>query len=172
MVRVLLVSALIVTSFTPYPLAANQNTNAQSEQSGKCHLSGAKKTGSSLLGGFLGGLAERATGSSAIGSFIPFNTVTTTLTDAIACQLDKDEQKKAADATTLAVSRGVGDSESWTSDTRGNVSGTSTVLDQTASTNGGSCVNVSDVIIINGEETRATKKMCRAPGASGYTLAA
>ena len=170
--RVLLSSVLLVLATTPAPLAAQSDQGDQAQQPGKCHLSAAKKKGSSILGGLLGGLAERATGSSTIAAYVPFNTFGTTLTDAIACQLDKDEQKKAADATTLAVSRGVGDTENWTSDTRKDVSGSSTVLAQTASADGGSCVNVSDVIIVNGEETRANKKMCRAPGASGYTLAA
>ena len=31
---------------------------------------------------------------------------------------------------------------------------------------------VNDVIIVNGEETTVSKQMCRAPGATGYTLAA
>jgi hypothetical protein len=31
---------------------------------------------------------------------------------------------------------------------------------------------ITDVVIVDGEETTVTKTMCRAPGASGYTLAA
>jgi hypothetical protein len=33
-------------------------------------------------------------------------------------------------------------------------------------------LTVRDVVIVNGEETTVPKTMCRAPGASGYTLAA
>ena len=34
------------------------------------------------------------------------------------------------------------------------------------------CITVSDVVIVNGEETTANKHMCRAPGAARYTLMA
>ena len=37
---------------------------------------------------------------------------------------------------------------------------------------GSKCVTVSDVIIVNGEETTANKRMCRAPGAARYSLMA
>jgi hypothetical protein len=33
-------------------------------------------------------------------------------------------------------------------------------------------MTVNDVIIVEGEETTVSKRMCKAPGASGYTLAA
>jgi hypothetical protein len=52
------------------------------------------------------------------------------------------------------------------------VTGSSTVTGKVASTDGASCVMVTDIIIVNGEETKANKKMCRAKGAKGYALAA
>lgn len=165
------ISAVFLVPALGYmPAAGQSDQDSQAQQQTQCHLSTAKKKGSSIFGSILGGVAERVTGDSGIAAYIPFNTVATTLTDAIACRLDQDEQKKAANATTIAVSRGVGDTESWTSTTRKNVSGSSTVLAQNTAADGSTCVNVSDVIIVNGEETRATKKMCRAPGASGYTM--
>lgn len=69
----------------------------------------------------------------------------------------------------------VGSSAAWTSATRENVSGTSTVTSrsETAASSGGDkkqCITVTDVIIVNGEETTANKRMCRSPGAARYTL--
>ncbi|RJF86102.1 hypothetical protein D3876_20000 [Sphingomonas cavernae] len=64
----------------------------------------------------------------------------------------------------------MGGSESWTSTTREGVSGTSTVTAQARGADGGDCVTVDDVIIVNGEETIASKRMCRAQGGSGYAV--
>ncbi|MDB5668061.1 MAG: hypothetical protein JWL74_1011 [Alphaproteobacteria bacterium] len=127
-----------------------------------------------MFGSMLGGLAGSALGSraSAVTSYIPLNTVATFLTDAIACRLDSQEQKQAAGATNQAVRGGVGTKSAWTSASRPGVSGSSTVLAQTQTASGGSCMDVNDVIIVNGEETTVSKRMCRAPGASGYVLAA
>ena len=71
----------------------------------------------------------------------------------------------------------VGSSSSWTSNTRENVSGTSTITarDDEVASNGAAgrqCITVTDVIIVNGEETTANKRMCRAPGSARYSLAA
>jgi hypothetical protein len=33
---------------------------------------------------------------------------------------------------------------------------------------GSQCLTVSDVVIVDGEETNVPKKMCKAKGASGY----
>ncbi|MDP8913254.1 MAG: hypothetical protein M3N39_06735 [Pseudomonadota bacterium] len=104
-------------------------------------------------------------------SFIPTNSFATMLTDAIACKLDAQEQKQAADATTEAVRGGVGTTSSWTSATRPGVTGSSTVKAQTMAANGASCMDVTDVVIVNGEETTVSKRMCRQPGASGYVVA-
>ena len=125
-----------------------------------------------MFGSMLGGLANRALGRVPLSGYIPTNTFATMLTDAIACKLDQKEQKQAADATTEAVRGGVGTTSSWTSATRPNVSGSSTVKGQTLAANGASCLSVTDVVIVDGEETTVSKRMCRAPGASGYTVAA
>lgn len=130
--------------------------------------------GKSILGSVLGSVTSSATRNmGGVGYFVPSAAVAGLLTDAIACKLDESEQKQAADATVEAT-RGeeVGSSASWTSATRDNVSGTSTVRAKTASADGGNCMTVTDVIIVEGEETTVDKRMCRAPGASGYTLAA
>jgi len=100
--------------------------------------------------------------------------VADTLTNAIACRLDPEEQKQAAAATieaTRGAEGGDADRRRWVrpprgrSETRENVSGTSTVVARNDNDKGGmQCITVSDVIIVNGEETTADKRMCRRPG--------
>ena len=74
-----------------------------------------------------------------------------TLTNAIACRLDPAEQVQAAKATE-EVTRGeeVGATSSWTSETRENVSGSSTVASKNQLADGTSCMNVTDVVIVEG----------------------
>ncbi|WP_152414491.1 hypothetical protein [Blastomonas sp. AAP53] len=133
-----------------------------------CDDSAGKAVGRSVLGGVLGGLASRA----GLPSFLPTPEVAGLLTDAIACKLEPEEQKQAADAT-LEATRGeeVGSTSTWTSDTRQNVSGTSTVLGKTQLADGSTCMNVNDVIIVEGEETTVSKRMCKKPGAARYEIA-
>lgn len=174
MMRALIASASLLMLPVAMPAAAQDNSAAETEAGAPCKLSQKKKRGSSMFGSMLGGLASSALGgrASAVTSYIPLNTVATFLTDAIACRLDEKEQKQAASATDAAVRGGVGTKSAWTSSTRQGVSGSSTVLAQTQTASGGSCMDVNDVIIVNGEETTVSKRMCRAPGASGYVLAA
>ena len=155
----------------------SRNSSSQSNSSG-CPKGRSKSGASSILGGLIGQGINRAAGSAGVSSFIPTAEVAETLTNAIACRLDPEEQKQAA-AATIEATRGdqVGSSANWTSNTRENVSGTSTVIarnDKVASPNGQTvqCITVTDVIIVNGEETTANKRMCRAPGSARYSLAA
>jgi hypothetical protein len=63
----------------------------------------------------------------------------------------------------------VGTTATWTSETRANVSGSSTVTAaEPAAGDGDQCLTVTDVVIIDGEETRAPKRMCRRPPANRY----
>ncbi|GAB4479209.1 MAG: hypothetical protein OHK0018_10470 [Erythrobacter tepidarius] len=101
------------------------------------------------------------------------------LTESIACRLDPEEQRQAAEATLEATRTdgegavpAVGASAAWTSRTRENVSGTSTVTSRDAARGDLDCITVTDVIIIEGEETRAEKRMCRAPGSARYSIIA
>lgn len=171
MIRAVLASVSMLLLPIPAPAAAQE---AAAESGAPCKLSQKKKRGSSMFGSMLGGIASGALGgrASAVTGYIPFNTVATLITDAIACRLDAREQKQAAAATEEAVRGGVGAKSSWTSSSRDGVSGTSTVLAQTQTAAGGTCMDVNDVIIVNGEETTVSKRMCRAPGASGYVLSA
>ena len=90
------------------------------------------------------------------------------LSDAIINLLDCKEQVQAAKATDEAIRGGVGTEVAWTSQSRPNVTGKSTVTAQEKLADGGQCMTVTDVVIVDGEETRVPKKMCRAAGASGY----
>ena len=105
---------------------------------------------------------------------------TDVISASIACKLDPKEQEQAAEAT-AAATRGaddlsepeVGQMSEWTSNTRQEVSGTSTVTAKDSPREDGlQCITVSDVIIVGGEETRADKRMCRRPPAARYAIAA
>ena len=158
-----------------------------------CPAGKKKSIGASILGSVAGSVANRAAGKFA--SFVPIPEVASTLTNAIACKLDEKEQKQAAEAT-LAATRGneagevrVGDTAEWTSGSRKDVKGKSTVvaLEQAPAGNAGGngkakgkqvaaagaqCITVTDVVIVNGEETTANKRMCKAPGQARYSLMA
>jgi surface antigen len=133
-----------------------------------------KKKRSSMFGSILGSVAGTALGHAGVpsgiaGVYIPVGSL---LSEAIISQLDCKEQVQAATATNEAVRGGVGTSSTWKSESRPDVSGSSTVTAQNARPDGATCMTVDDVIIVNGEETTVAKTMCRAPGASGYTLTA
>jgi len=172
MFRAILMSLpLLCASLSATALPAPAHAAMADDEGSPCKTK-KQKTRSKLFGSILGTVADNTIGRSGVGNFFAYNTVAQTLTDAIACKLDKQEQQKAAAATETVVERGeVGTSQSWTSDTRENVSGTSTVTGTLAQADGTRCMNVTDVVIVDGEETTVAKRMCRAPGASGYTVA-
>jgi surface antigen len=91
------------------------------------------------------------------------------LGDAIMNMLDCREQEQAATATETAVRGGnVGDSATWQSESRPGVTGTSTVTAVNNNSADGQCMTVTDVVIVDGEETRAPKQMCRRPPSNRY----
>lgn len=152
--------------------------------------------GSRVLGGILGRSSRRAARDVGISTYVPMSEVSGELTKSIACKLEPEEQLQAADATLRATRsldiREEGDEESaegegdvipppppigstasWTSESRDDVSGSSTVVGRDeANDTGLECITVTDVIIVSGEETTANKRMCRAPGSRRYALAA
>ncbi len=146
-----------------------------SDADSKCK-GGKKSRGGLVLGNVLGGAASRAASRAGVSSYVPMSQFSDTLTDAIACKLDPQEQEKAADATNQVVQKAERSSGTqsvaWESDTRANVTGTSTVEGKTKLADGSSCMNVTDVVIVEGEETRVQKKMCKGPGQSRYVLTA
>lgn len=133
-----------------------------------------KKKSGGMFGAIAGGIAGSALGGwgapAAVGMLaLPVGSL---LTDAIIKKLDCKEQVQAATATDTAVRGGVGTTSTWESDTRPGVRGSSTARDQRASADGGSCMLITDVVIVDGEETTVDKKMCRKPGGGNYVLAA
>jgi hypothetical protein len=155
-------------------------SRSSSRSSDGCAEGSSRSTGSRIAGGILGSVAGGVAGrAGGVFNFVPIAGLTDQLTAAIACKLDPEEQKQAAeatlDATRVAEETGdveVGAMSAWTSDTREEVSGTSTVVAKSdADANGAQCITVTDVIIVSGEETRADKRMCRRPPAVRYALA-
>ncbi|HEU0099712.1 MAG TPA: hypothetical protein VFQ67_13190 [Allosphingosinicella sp.] len=133
-----------------------------------------KKKSGGMFGAIAGGIAGTALGGwGAPGALIAAGLpVASLLTDAIIRKLDCKEQVQAATATDNAVRGGVGTTSTWESETRPGVKGSSTVRDQRASADGGNCMLITDVVIVDGEETTVDKKMCRKPGGGNYVLAA
>lgn len=136
--------------------------------------------GRGVFGGLLGGAVDELARSAGLPSFVPVPELSDQLTTSIACRLEPEEQKQAAEAT-LAATRSeegatgpaVGTSAEWTSTTRDNVRGSSTVTGrQAAAADNSDCITVTDVVIIEGEEARAEKRMCRAPGSARYAIVA
>jgi hypothetical protein len=155
-----------VTSPTPTPSPSEKDN-------GGCPKG---KKGSSVGRNILGGVIRDAVGDAAskagVYSYVPISEVSGTLTDAIACRLDPGEQVQAA-AATEEVTRGeeVGATSNWTSATRENVSGSSTVASISTEGGGRRCMNVTDFIIVEGEETKVSKRMCKEPGQPRYVVA-
>jgi surface antigen len=123
-----------------------------------------------LIGGLLGGAAgliggRRGNAAPLIAALVPAGAL---LGDAIAGLLDCDEREKAAAATEEAVRGGIGTTTAWASTTRPGVTGSSTVIAAAPSADGDACLTVADVVIVDGQETRAPKRMCRRPPANRY----
>lgn len=155
------------------PQAAVESSTAKPDDNGGCPK-GKKgsRAGRNILGGVIRDSLGDAAGRAGVSSFVPIAEVSESLTNAIACKLDPAEQVQAAAATELAT-RGeeVGSSASWTSETRAGVSGSSTVVARSDEAGGRRCMNVTDFVIVDGEETRVTKRMCKEPGQKRYVLA-
>ncbi|QAY79087.1 hypothetical protein [Sphingosinicella sp. BN140058] len=164
MLRALTVASLLlvpVPGLAPMALATGSETPAKQ----KCDEGTKKKR--KALGGLFGSVAGNMLGGSmgSVGSFLPTGEL---LSEALIAILDCKEQQQAAQATNEAVRGGVGTTSNWTSESRPNVSGSSSVTGQETLADGRQCLTVSDVVIVDGEETTAPKTMCRKPGESKY----
>lgn len=146
----------------PAPAASNRSCEDQRQRN--------RRRGRGV-GNFLGGVAGLVGGptSGAAGVLSHIVPVGALIGEAIASLLDCDEQEKAAAATERAAERGsVGSTETWTSETRPGVTGSSTVTAVQNTPQGEQCMTVTDVVIVDGEETRAPKRMCRRPPSNRY----
>ena len=122
-----------------------------------------RNEGRHRMGGVLGGMARGMLGNvggAASGVVLPVGSL---LGDAVMNMLDCGEQRKAATATEEAVRGGVGTTSTWRSESRPGVTGSSTVTAASNTASEGECMTVTDVVIIDGQETRAPKRMCRRP---------
>ncbi|CAN5161741.1 hypothetical protein BH24PSE1_BH24PSE1_12490 [soil metagenome] len=165
--RILLVVAMLaaapVTLVVPHQAALAQAKD-------QCAETPQKKARRSMFGNILGSIADNALGragvsSSVVGVHLPVGSL---LSDAIVSLLDCKEQQQAAAATNEAIRGGVGTQVAWKSESRANVSGVSKITAEEKLADGGNCLTVTDVVIVDGEETIVPKRMCRAQGASGY----
>ncbi|HEY4070469.1 MAG TPA: hypothetical protein VGM04_02810 [Sphingomicrobium sp.] len=170
MLRALALAGLLavapVAILSGSPAAAQaQNANLQ-----KCQDTPEKQAKRSMFGSMLGSiggglLGHAGAAGSVVAAALP---AASYLGDELLKMLDCKEQQQAAKATDQAIRGGVGTEVSWKSESRPNVSGMSKVTSKEQLADGGDCMTVTDVVIVDGEETTVPKKMCRAKGASGY----
>lgn len=167
----LAIAALLATSLpvldAPAEAAAAQRGAESRDRNGeRCQNQESRRRRGGMLGGIGGGILRQALPGRAgsLANVVPTEQI---LSEAITAMLDCREREQAAEASNEAVRGGVGTTSTWQSDTRPGVSGTSTVT--AASTAGGDdCMTVTDVIIVDGSETRAPKRMCRRPPQNRY----
>lgn len=138
---------------------------AQSRTGEQCQR---RNEGRRQAGNAIGGIARGVLGRFGGGAANIVLPMSSMLGDAIMNMLDCREQEQAATATETAVRGGnVGDSASWQSESRPGVTGMSTVT-AVDSAGGDSCLTVTDVVIVDGQETSAPKRMCRRPPTNRY----
>jgi len=93
------------------------------------------------------------------------------LSQSVACRLYPEEQEQAAEATQEATRSGeIGKTVEWQSTVRDNVSGSSTVSSKNEMPDGTPCMVLADIVIVDGEELRVSKTMCKLPGSDHYTI--
>lgn len=134
-----------------------------------CDSSKVKLLGSMLLGSRFDSVADTKLGRLGISGLDKLARVAGSVSDSIGRRLDRDEKRQAQAATTIAVCRGKpGETVKWVSARNDGVSGSSTVARRDQLTDGSTCIMVRDVALVAGEEVKVTRRLCRAPGESGY----
>jgi hypothetical protein len=168
MLRGLVIAGLLAAA--PAAFLSAGPVGAQSANPQKCQDTPQKQARRSMFGNILGSLGGSLLGHSGVAGEVVAAALPATsyLTDELLKLLDCREQQQAAKATDEAIRGGVGTEVSWKSESRPNVTGTSKVTGQQQLADGSQCLTVTDVVIVDGEETTVPKKMCKAPGASGY----
>ena len=168
--RLFLIASVPLLLLSVQPPVFAQDGAAPADSTKKCQQQ--KKKKKSMFGAIAGGIAGSALGHAGVPMWGLSAPIGQLIGEGIAALLDCKEQVQAAKATEEAVRGGVGTTSTWESESRPGVKGSSTVTGQTARADGGSCLTVNDVVIVNGEETTVAKTMCRSPGGSGYVLQA
>lgn len=121
----------------------------------------------SIIGGIAGSVAGSVGGTAATVASVALPAASY-LGEELIRILDCKEQQQAAKATDEAIRGGVGSESTWQSESRPGVHGASKVTGEEQRADGSQCMTVTDVVIVDGEETTVPKTMCRAPGKSGY----
>ena len=167
MTRALIASGLLAVALAALSTAP---AAAQDQNSQKCADTAQKQAKRSMFGGLVSSIGGHLLGRAGVAGDVVAMAlpVGSYLTDELLRMLDCKEQQQAAKATDQAIRGGVGTEVTWKSESRPNVSGKSKVTAQEQLADGSQCLTVSDVVIVDGEETTVPKKMCRAKGASGY----
>src|SRR6476661_5884603 len=167
MLRALVLSGLLAA--VPVAVLSSAPAGAQNPPQ-QCADTAEKKAKRSMFGGMLNSLGGNLLGRAGVaGNVVSLALpIGSYLTDELLKKLDCKEQVQAAKATDQAVRGGVGTEVAWKSDTRANVTGKSTVTGEEKLADGGQCLTVTDVVIVDGEETTVPKRMCKARGASGF----
>jgi hypothetical protein len=168
MLRALVLTGLLAIA----PVAAFSSDSAAAQgQPQQCNDTAQKKAKRSMFGSMLGSVGGAVLGqfggtAGAVASAaLPAASM---LGEELLRMLDCKEQQQAAKATDEAIRGGVGTEVAWKSETRANVSGKSKVTSAQQLADGGQCVTVSDIVIVDGEETTVPKRMCKGKGANGY----
>ena len=179
-----------------------KSSTADASTTNGCPEGKKKSVGASILGSMAGSVANRVGGRFASFVPMPeFASILTNAIACKLDQKEQKQAADATlavtrgDDTTGNVA--VGQTAEWTSSSRKDVKGKSTIVaveqvptaapssgkakgkDKGAGKDGGTqlasasqCITVSDVVIVAGEETTASKRMCKAPGQARYTLMA
>ena len=168
MVRALVLSGLTVVA--PVLIVTSSPASAGDSSPKQCQDTPQKQARRSMFGNILGSIGGSVLGHAGVSGEVWSLAMPAAsyFGDEILKLLDCKEQQQAAKATDQAIRGGVGTEVSWKSESRPNVTGSSKVTGQEASADGGTCLTVTDVVIVDGEETTVPKKMCRAPGQSAY----
>lgn len=181
MLRGFVIGVLLLAG-TATPLSA-EGARAQDRTGARCQETPARQVRRGVFGAIVGRVVNETVGSNSVSrtvaSVAPVNTM---LTDALMNMLDCREQAQAARATEEVTERaergGVGTTVAWRSETRPNVTGRSTVtrvepapIATASAVPGRRCMRITDIVIIDGEETAVPKRMCRTPPSTRYARA-
>ena len=167
MLRALVFAGLLAVA----PVAAFHVPAAAQGAGQKCEDNAQKKARRSMFGGLLGSVGGSLLGSmgGTAGTVASLAMPAASyLGEELLRMLDCKEQVQAARATDDAIRGGVGTEVAWKSESRPNVSGRSKVTGAEQLADGGQCMTVTDVVIVDGEETTVPKRMCKARGAKGF----
>lgn len=131
-----------------------------------CKTNSTTSAAGSALGGFLGGMANSVLSKHGISNtYGATDTLTASLSSAIACSLSPQERKQADTAQTQALQSGkIGNASKvdWTSSENDNVNGGTVIESRNVDASGRNCAVTNTFITdVNGQEKSVQRKMCQ-----------